>query len=43
LTGSNSSSGKSASQPAINPNDPNLTVEQRMRLRAQQQRSSGRR
>lgn len=28
-----------SSQPAINPNDPNLTVEQRMRLRAQQQQS----
>jgi hypothetical protein len=37
------STGPAASQPAINPNDPNLTVEQRMRLRAQQQRTSGRR
>jgi hypothetical protein len=37
------STGPASSQPAINPNDPNLTVEQRMRLRAQQQRSSGRR
>jgi hypothetical protein len=37
------STGPASSQPAINPNDPNLTVEQRMRLRAQQQQRSGRR
>ena len=43
-SGSSSSSSSTpatgaSSQPAINPNDPNLSVEQKMRLRAQQQQS----
>lgn len=35
---SSGSGDASTSQPAVNPNDPNLTVEQRMKLRAQQER-----
>jgi hypothetical protein len=42
--GSSQTSGRSSSsQPALNSNDPNLSIEQRMKLRAQEQQRAGRR